>query len=104
MRYCRAECHVARADQLDRALIGSAPGRRSKRTCERKSDEFRIVRIGRDFNNVPVQNDDLSLLKLACGDRRTERQPIRLIFCVHRSETSAPLKRVAKELVARLRS
>jgi hypothetical protein len=61
VRYGRAEHHVARAYQLDSAVIRIASRRRSKRSNERKTDEFRIVRIGRDLNNVPVQNDDLSL-------------------------------------------
>jgi len=61
VRYCRGEYHVARTYQLDSALIGIASRGRSERSNERKTNEFRIARIGRDLNHVPVQNDDLPL-------------------------------------------
>jgi hypothetical protein len=95
MRHRRAKRHVTGANQLDPALIGSASGRRSKSTRERDTNEFWIIRIGLHFQNVPIQNNDLSLLKLAGRIRLIERQPMRLFLCVHGAENSPERLRFA---------
>jgi hypothetical protein len=66
----RPEDHVARTYQLDFSLIGASAGRRAKRTNQDQANAFRVLRIRRNFDNVSVENDDLSCIKLASGARR----------------------------------
>ena len=75
MRRSRAERHVARADHLDPALIRIPPRRWPESGNQREADALRIVGIGRNVDDVAVENDDLSLLKLARSYRRTNIRP-----------------------------
>jgi len=83
VRRCRPEHHVARADHLDPPLIRTPTRRRPESRNERDANALRIVGIGRDTDDVTVENDDLSLVKLARSYGRTEHQAVGLIFCGH---------------------
>ena len=79
----RPEDHVARTDQLDFSLIGTPAGWRAKRTNQDQADPFWVVRIGRNLDNVSIENNDLARIKLARGPRLPEREAIRLLFFAH---------------------
>jgi hypothetical protein len=78
-----AKQHVARADQLDLPLIWIRARRRAESTNQNEPCPFWGVRIGLSFDNMPIQNDDLALLKLCGLNRARKRKAVRLPFVVH---------------------
>ena len=79
MRLGCAKQHVAWANQLDLALIGIRARRWAESTNQNEPRLSWALRIGLSFDDMPVENHDLTLLKLFGLTRPGKCQAIRLL-------------------------
>jgi hypothetical protein len=88
VREGRPEEHVARATQLDLALVGLGAWRRPESPDQDKANALRVVRIRRYLDNVAVKHHDLSDLKLFRRSRSPEHEAIGLLFFAHTAQAT----------------
>ena len=80
----RREHHVARADQLDRSLVGCSARRRTERAHQHDPHSVGVVGVRPHVGDVSVEHDDLSWIELACRHRIAEREAKGLLpFVAH---------------------